>query len=232
KSIIDNQQATFEIKDIGTNFFNAHKVKPVPAFILALQMTAKRLTGKTLRVEQILAMSKYRCHPLVTANVTTPDVVSFVDYMDSGDVESGKALTLMREAIKSQGQECRKARRCTPLSQNFYLYLISCKGIRWLYVTFITVLTAQLLRILGLHTPREVIVSHPQIFPEVPVMGRPGIRLFYLKYFGLHYQLLEDRTVITMMPAEKWTIPNPEFITVLQENLERLQAIIREESSN
>ncbi len=231
QAVQDNQQATFEIQGIGRSSFTDHNVEPVPAFILALEMAVRRLTGEMVKITQFLAMSRYRYMDLATAMVTTPEVTCFVDYMDSGDVQHDRATALLQEATSSQARECRRARRYLPLDDIFLLFVRSKKGSRRLYVLFTAVLAAILLRILGLFRPvqREVLVSHPDIYPEVPVVGRPGIRLPYLKYFGLHYQILEDRIVVTVMPSTNWTIPNAELIAELRTSLKRIQLIMRGE---
>lgn len=81
-----------------------------------------------------------------------------------------------------------------------------------------------LLRMLGMFDllNRDVIVSHPQNFSEVPIVGRPGIRLPYIKYLGLHYHLLEDRIRITLMPSVSFKIPNEKIIETLNHNLKNL----------
>ena len=74
---------------------------------------------------------------------------------------------------------------------------------------------------------KEILVSHPDIYPEISVFGRPGVRLPYVKYYGLHYQIMDDRIVITMMPGFNWKIPNVEFIRELEASLEKIRSIIR-----
>ncbi len=59
-------------------------------------------------------------------------------------------------------------------------------------------------------------------------MGRPGIRLPYVKYFGLHYQILDDSVLLTFMPGMKWSIPNSELVAVLGESLELIRSIVTE----
>lgn len=229
RSVHDNQQATFEITGIGTEAFTAHGVEPVPAFIVALQMAAWRLTGEMVRIEQFLTMSKYRCMSLVTGVVTTPEMMRFVDYMNGESGEHDRALALLREAVDSQARACRDARRHLPLASILSLFARSRRGAQRPYVVSITVLTMILLRMLGLFKPvqqREIIVSHPAVYPEVPLVGRPGFRLPYARHFGLHYQILEDRIVITMMPGVDWLIPNAEVVAVLRESLERIQEIV------
>jgi hypothetical protein len=74
---------------------------------------------------------------------------------------------------------------------------------------------------------QEVLISHPKIYPEIPVVGRPGIRLPYVDYFGLHYQIMADQIVVTMMPSVNWTVPNVEFVAELRANLMKIQQIIQ-----
>jgi hypothetical protein len=42
----------------------------------------------------------------------------------------------------------------------------------------------------------------------------------------LHYQIFEEKIIITMMPSVTWTIPNAELITVLRESLQRIQWVV------
>ena len=56
------------------------------------------------------------------------------------------------------------------------------------------------------------------------MVGRPGVRLPYVRYFGLHYQMLDDRTRFTVMPGRSWTIPNAEFAAELGSSFDVLLA--------
>jgi len=78
---------------------------------------------------------------------------------------------------------------------------------------------------------REILVSHPTIYEEIPVVGRPGIRLPYVKYFGLHYQIFEDKVVVTVMPGLDWQVPNTEFIQALKSNLDRIMSLFEKDNS-
>jgi hypothetical protein len=73
---------------------------------------------------------------------------------------------------------------------------------------------------------RDILISHPAIYQEIPLIGRPGIRLPYMRYFALHYQIWEDKTVITMMPGILWMIPNNEFVANLEKNIRKLIDIV------
>lgn len=234
KFISDTQQATFEITGMGKKFFNAHGIDPVPTFIIALQMTANQLMDKKVVIEQFLTLSKYRCMDLTTAIVTTDEVLKFIDYINSYRIDPAYARTLLQEAINSQSRECRKGRRYLPVSVLLILFFRSRKLLSKFYALAITGILLTILRVLGFYKSRparEVIVSHPEIYPEVPLVGRPGIRLPYAKYFGLHYQIFENKIIITMMPGIKWKISNVELIAKLRKNLSRIKLAI-ENSQN
>jgi hypothetical protein len=228
QQVLDRQQATFEFDRWGAAFLKAHQVSPIPAFILALQMSLKRFTGRAVPITQFLAMSRYRCMDLVTANVTRPEVVRFVEYLESRDFEWKQARALLQEAIQAQELACRHARRNIPLPDIFISYLATLKGFQQGYVALIVMVGFFLLRRLGLLKPRrtEVIVSHPEIYPEIPVVGRPGVRLPYVTVLGLHYQIMENRIVITWMPSLAWTIPNAELFAELSQSLKQIEEIL------
>ena len=93
-------------------------------------------------------------------------------------------------------------------------------------VTLSTLATLKLLKRVGLHRPveRQVLISHPSIWPEVALLGRSGVRLPYIKHFGLHYQVHADRSVMTFMPGVDWKIPNE----VVAEELGRALSAVRD----
>lgn len=73
---------------------------------------------------------------------------------------------------------------------------------------------------------RQILISHPAIYPETPLVGRPGARLPYVKYFGLHYQIFAEEIVITMMPALAWDITNEQVVTAVADALKQIQALL------
>jgi len=224
RSILDNQKATFEIRGVGRLFFKTCNVDPIPAFILALHLTFVHLTGKSARIAQMLTLSKYRCMGLTAAVVTTPEMKSFSQYMTGNEVRPDQAFALMLAAIDAQIEECRKARSHLPFSQLIPLFSYSLRGIRKIYGVVI-VFTCWLI---GIKWAAEVIVSHPSFFPEAPMLGRPGVRLPYVKYFGLHYRMLDDSIIVTMMPSLDWSIANAEVMSVLKKKLQDLKEMIGE----
>jgi hypothetical protein len=102
---------------------------------------------------------------------------------------------------------------------------MSNTGFKRFYIDTLNFLVHAILYVLGLYRifPREVLVSHPEIMDVIPVIGRPGVRLPYVRYYGLHYQIMDEKTVITMMPAVVWTIPNAAFIEELKSSLQKMQ---------
>lgn len=228
--ILDTQQATFEIAGFGRTLFESRPADAVPAFILALQMTASRLTGAPAQITQFLAMSRYRCMDLTTAMVSTPEVVRFADALAAGTVDRPEARRLMAEAVAAQAETTRQARRFLALPTIQILFLRTQTGIRGQLIRLAFTLRVLLLAALGTfkNSGRDVLVSHPEIYPEVFLAGRPGVRIPYVKNFGLHYQIFPDKTVITLMPGLKWAIPNEKLIAELSSDLARIREIIEE----
>lgn len=230
------QPATFEIPGFGRQFFAQHGVEAVPTFILALQMTGDRLVGRPARITQFLSMSRYRCTDLATAVISGPQVLRFAEAMRGEAVEAAttkdtKATdlrALLQAAIAEQAQIARQARRFLPLPVIFNLFLRSRRGAARFWVELLLWARLVLLRKLRVAPlqEREVLVSHPEIYPEVPIVGRPGVRLPYVKYFGLHYQIMADRIVITMMPGVRWQVPNTQLIQELTASLHRIREVL------
>ncbi len=231
--ITDDQRATFEISGIGKEFFQKHRLDPVSSFIVALQTSLNSLTGKKVRIEQFLAMSKFRCMSLETAMVSTPEVLRMAELLSKNCDGDATEITILQEALTSQRLACRKAREHLSSHIIMALFIRSKKGFKLFVTLVIASISILMLRILGMFNllNREVIVSHPQNFSEVPIVGRPGIRLPYVKYLGLHYHLLDDRIRITLMPSVSFKIPNEKIIESLNHNLKNFVRFVERRSN-
>lgn len=232
--VLDPQQAVFTLEGLGRRFFKDRGGPPVTAFILALQLATARLLGEPARVDQFLVMSRYRHMDLTTADVTTPATRRLIAAL-IGDRPSPPALsTLLAEAIESQDQLYHQARQHLPFDDVLALFLCSRTGAQQMKVSLLHGGARMALHALGLQrvAPREVLVSHPEIYPEAPIVGRPGVRLPYVRYFGLHYQILDDKTIVVVMPAIDWSVPNTRLIAELRASLEQIgQIFVGEEPS-
>jgi hypothetical protein len=225
--VLDNQQATFELTTIGRRFLSSLGSDPLSLFVIALQIATKRLTGMMPSISQFLTISKYCCGDLTTANVTTPELVRFVEYVEGSAPDSGHARQLLKEAVDSHKRSCREARSSLSIMHVFELYIHSVTGLRRFWAGGMMQLVSGLLRLLGkIHGERKIVVSHPTIYPEVSVIGRPGIRLPYVKYYALHYQIMEEKTVVTLMPSLRWNVPNAELIAEFRDAVHRIHSAV------
>ncbi len=225
--VLDNQQATFELATIGRRFLSLLGSDPLALFVVALQIATKRLTGTVPAISQFLTISKYCCGDLTTANATTPEVMRFVEYAEGGAPDSQHARKLLKEAVDSHKRSCQRARSSLSLMHVFGLYIHSVSGLRRFWAGGMMRLVCGVLRLLGkIHGEREIVVSHPKIWPEVPVIGRPGIRLPYVTYYALHYQIMEEKTVVTLMPSLHWNVPNAELIDEVRDAVHRIHAAV------
>ena len=227
--LIYDAPATFTFPNLGRSAYEDHGMSAVPSFVLALLMTARRLTGETPNIIQFLTMNKYCCMDLETAWVTTPEVVRFVEAVNDEDIDYQEKVALMRHAIESQRQAMRRSRRGLSLMRIYDLYMRDSGFFRKVYVVFIALITILILRVLGLYRSpgsRDIVISHPSIHPAIPVFGRPGARLPYVRLFGLHYQMFDDKTVVTFMPGVKWTVPNEKLAQELESDLQKLKELL------
>ena len=224
EQILDHQSSSFTIDGIGRKSFISKNLEPVPAFILALQMTANTFSQQSPLITQFFTLSRYRCMDLDTTFVTTEEVKQFTKEMLSLDKNKRNALRLIAPAIRSQIEAIRKGRK--ELSQMTILgyYMNSRSRLGKFYVNVVLMFTIFLLRKLNLlfPRPREIVVSHPEIYPGIPVVGRPGVRLPYAQLFGLHYQIFPDSIVITMMPGIHWQVSNKDLVVELESNLNKI----------
>lgn len=225
RSILDNQQATFEITSVGSRFFKEHQVDAVPVFVQALHMAIRHVTGTSARIEQLLTMSKFRCMGLTSVMVSNTAMTRFTEYLRGRDIQKNTAQALLFTAIDTQKQDCRAARSDLPFSQLIPLFLNSLHGWQTLYKGIFAATRIAL----NIKWSSDVILSHPAIFPEAPMLGRPGVRLPYVNYFGLHYRLMEESITLTMMPSFDWTVSNAEFVTTLEDKLCQIRTLLQKE---
>jgi hypothetical protein len=183
------------------------------------------MRGATPIVGQFLSRTGYRCVDSMATIVTSDDVKRFAEYFEREQQrDPEQARTLLAKAVRSQQEHCRVTRRTLPL---------------WLLIEYFTaqdfgqkrfVARAALKvvkRLKWLEFPGfDILISHPAIRSETPLIGRPGIRLPYLRFFGLHYQIFSDRTVLTIARGTDWKIGNAAFVAELTKNLSALRALI------
>lgn len=230
-SVLDNQQSTFEVAGFGRLLFASRGLDPVATFVVALQLEILRLTGRTPRIRQLLTMSKYRYMDLTSASVTTRQMAHFLESMQNRTASREQRRERLQAAIDAQLIMCRTARRYFPAFRLQALIAENTRGIRRLYIKSIVRATKLLLRVTKqAHFGHDdIIISHPRIYDEVPVIGRPGVRLPYLRCFGLHYQILDHSIVLTWMPAVNWKITNAEMTNELVRALQDIADITESE---
>jgi len=227
-NIRDRQQACYEINSVGKNYFDLKKINVISVFVIALQIAFRNLMKKDANITQFVSLSKYRYLDLVTANVTTKENLNFIDELDSDNFSKNEKLKLLKSAISSQRNEIRKARKTFTIIDQILYQMDFSKGLFKIYLKILVVIILILLRLSGFFKKkgREIIISHPRIFDEVTIVGRPGVKISYARYFGLHYQIFEGKIVITMMPGVNWKIPNKQIINELERSLLKVIQII------
>ena len=232
--IKDDQQATFILEDVHRKLFKELDLDAVEVFVIALYMTAVHHTAEPPALHQFLTMSKYRYMDLTTAVVSTPEVVEFFDYVQSDTKDPSRAYDLLKKAIHAQKQACHEERSAFSLTTLCSLFLMSRSGLKKVWSVFVFLFADYMLRkakyMRGIR--RDIVISHPAIYPEISMVGRPGIRLPYVTYFALHYQIFQDRTIITMMPGLRWAVKNEKLVGELRDNIRAIAEIARNAKHN
>jgi len=217
RAVQDPQQATFEIRDLGRDALRARGLDPVGAFVVALALATRRCSGKVPRILQLVTISKFRCVPIGAAMVTTPELERFLAHIENG--EDARAPQLLKEAIAAQSRECRAERSRLSLRWPLEAFIREQRGLRKVRCMAALGLSMAALAATGSLGSKDVVISHPQIVPEVPVIGRPGVRLPYVNHYAVHYRLYPERTVLTFMPGLKWKTSNAEFTGAIADAL-------------
>lgn len=217
----DDQPATFTIPELGRKVFHECDTDPVAAFVIALQMTANALIKTPPVIHQFLAVTKYRFMDLETAIVSTAAVTAFCDYIKTAEFDPLHAKKLLRVAISSQREECREKRAALSIAVAFAIFRATRHPLQKIKNFSVFVICYYLLHAAHYFKPsrRDIVISHPALYEEAPLVGRPGAKLPYVTYFALHYQMWDDETILTMMPGLDWTTANKEFVDGIARNL-------------
>ena len=230
---LDNQRATFVLK-LGKRDFEKVGLPPVPAFVVGLEAALLHVTYRAQPIHQFLSMSKYCCLGLTTAEVSTQEVLEAAEYLNANAAlrpQDTSFRSLADRAVASQIEIMRRSRRQLDFPTAMALFWRTRAGIGFLRAVLSFKAAGALLALFGrkLARPkrRAVVISHPTAFENVPVVGRPGVRPPYVDLFGLHYQIFDDRTVLTFMPGRNWSVPNGEMADQIWISLERMLALLR-----
>ena len=233
QAVLDNSQpATINLPGLGREFLESRHLPPIPTFILALQAAANRAAGRPLAINQFVSLAAYRCMDLTTANLSAAPVQQFAQALNlpgSPGADPARLAELLKQAQETQSAIVHKARQQLPVDVLLMLYLRTRQGFarsRARLSLGASLFSLALLGQASLFPARDVIVSHPEIQPQVLVIGRPGARLNYVRAFGLHYQLWPDQAVLTFMPGLRWKMPNQEMAGLIEENLRKIFAIV------
>lgn len=224
------QPATFTIHSPGRNFFKEKEISGVASFVIALQMTLRQILNKQVSIHQFVSLAQYRYMDLATAVVSTNEVKQFSEQFLQNYLYTKENFELFLKAIDSQKAAINKARSQLAFSDILTLFFLNGSTFKRIWAQiFITSLLRLLkkLHLLNLEQ-REVLISHPGIYPNVPLVGRPGIRLPYVTYMGLHYQVWPEKIVFTFMPGLNWQIPNEKISQLLETNLVKIKKLIEQ----
>ena len=156
------------------------------------------------------------------AGITSPQAREFVNYCAEPNYDRTRAAELLRQAVIAHRERLDDARR-----------QISLKWLSMLNVRHSSMLRrvpAWLLAMSVAGRP-DVIVSQPKPRDEISCVGRPGIRIPYVRLFGLHYQLHSEKISLVLMPSPTWQLPARVLFAALETSLHQLLELIETPST-
>jgi hypothetical protein len=222
-----DEQVTFEMPGLGRQAFRSSGIDPVNAFVVALALaTSRSANGRLPNILQLVSVSKYRCVPVGGAVVTTREVRRFVEHVKDSTSKHDRS-TLLAEALASQVRECRAERSRLSLRWTLEAFARTRRGLSRVRAIGVLGAAGLALKAMGALTSERIIVSHPEIFGELQLVGRPGVRLPYVSHFGLHYQMFADKTVVTFMPGSRWKTPSSTLAREIERALKDILEIAR-----
>jgi hypothetical protein len=211
--VLAGEPCTFEIRDLGNRRLAAAGLKPDAAFNLALIATLRRALGSSPAVLEHVTLARYRGMGLSMAPVTTPQAVTLADFLagDGADREIGSRLLAAAQAAHMAALSA--ARKALPLR---VLTMLRLREAGWTGRPFAGLVAA------ATAGRPEVIVSQPGPRPQVVAVGRPGVRLPYVRHLGLHYQLRDDSILLIFMPGIDSDLRSADLAMSLERDLRRL----------
>jgi hypothetical protein len=223
ETLTDHQQSTFELTAYGRKHWNSRGLNPIPAFIIALQLAVSHLSGRLSRIGQLVSIRHFRYMDLDIASVTTREMEELTSAWNTPFREPQRLQKLVLLAIQSQLEACRRVRSAISPSRLMELFFRQQKGHSRKFANSVMVTAMRTLNLFELKiaqkTP-EILASHPAIYQEIPMVGRPGVRIPFPNCdFWLHYQIMEDRTTLTLTPSVRWRFSNIETISALNQAL-------------
>ena len=198
------------IRGLGSADFKAGQMSADAAFNIALLTASHRLLGVLPDALEHTSLSRYRNMGVEMARITTPELAAFVAFTANPQCDAREAERLLRAALAAHGERLRAARSHLSLK---WLGMLNAR-----HSSIWRRLPAWLLALSSAGRP-DIIVSQPAAGPEVLRVGRPGVRVPYVKYFGLHYRIEPNEIRAILMPGADWKIPERVFFDALTASL-------------
>jgi hypothetical protein len=196
----------------GRRFFREHESGGDAGFQVALHAACTTLLG---RVPNIMSWAAVRHHKDVGLNLaltTTEPMRRMARQLAGVDALAGGG-ELMDRVIQQHRQVIADSRQGMPLYQVMHHYMTRAKPAQ--RAVLLLVLVA-----MGITRFKfDAIVSNPRMFPGVAAFGRAGAVLPYLRLFGMHYQIHEERVDVVLSPGCDWKVERQAFEEALRSAL-------------
>jgi len=227
----------FKVESIGKDFFKSRKISPDSSIQMALLLATRKVFGHNLNMRQFINVRRFEGGTLELPYVTTQEVETFLNAAAAGNRDKRELAALLRAAVKSHkdiilktfngrspktifnyalvGASPLKRRLARPLSAFF----------RWLgFKKYVSDMLGT-----SEHTA-DIITSSLKIEPGMRILGRPGIRLPFLRYFGMHYLVEPNSILFIFMPAKHCVRDLSQVASAIEASLLEIKDILLAET--
>ncbi len=228
-AVMDWQPHTFVLEGLGKAAWGPARKDAVPWFVVGLMLTGYQLTGAIPVVEQFVSLAHFCCMGVTRQVVTSPECERAIQLLEQ-QPDSRECWQALQQCVALQKHRVQQARRHLPLTTLEGLYVRRMGRIRRFRFLLLMRFRRFVLNLIGngLKLPTDLLISHPRIASAYTIIGRPGVRLPYVRQYGLHYQIHEDKTVLIFMPGQHWRYPNTLIVEKLKHNLQLLTQLVNQ----
>jgi len=207
RTLTSAQESVFWLDGLGSEYFARLRVQPVPAFVVALHGAVHTIAARPADIRQYVSQATYRGMRVRQMSTLTDTVAAVCRVLHRGDHPRELAV-LFRKAVAENQERSRVARRHFATSVAKQIYRMStADGARRRHdrIDRSALWLAGRLGCAREPDPWSIVLSHPRIFPTVPLVGRPGVQ-WPGNRVGIHYQIREQGTTLVISgPAD---LPN------------------------
>ncbi len=236
-SYIRDDRDIFRIEGIGKDFFKSRGISPDSSIQMALLLAGRKVFGHNLNLRQFINVRRFAGGTLELPYVTTQEAEKFLNAATEQKLSKPELAKILREAVQSHKDIVIKTFNGRSPKTIFNFALMDASAVKRKLAPYIS----GFFRRIGYkkyvsdmvgtseHTA-DIISSSLKIEPGMRILGRPGIHLPFLRYFGMHYLVEPNSILFIFMPAKHCVRDLSKMNSAIEESLHEIKEMLLSES--